>query len=186
MAAGGWHPGSGHSVTLKSYSVTEWFHYSKCTAHCQGGQVAGEFGADRGLAPVALAGRLRQRRLDKGWTPTQLARETGIARAYLYRIESGAAPRPSAEILQKLAQALDTTVADLLDQPAGEAPPLIPPALQQLAERDQLDPADVAMLAAIWYRGQQPRTMSGWAHVLSAIRLATIGPVDTDPPPPTP
>ena len=128
---------------------------------------------------MALAGRLRQRRLEKGWSPTQLARQAGVARTFLYRIENGEAPRPSAEVLQRLAQALETAVADLLEQPESVAPEELPPSLRRLAERDNLPLEDVAMLAAIWYRGEQPRTVAGWAHVLSAIRLAILDPADT-------
>lgn len=127
---------------------------------------------------MALAGRVRQRRLEKGLNPTELARQAGIARGYLYRIESGEATRPSANVLQRLAQALDTSVADLLEQPEAVEPAAIPPTLRRLAERDHLPAEDVAMLAAIRYRGQQPRTVEGWAHLLSTIRLVTLGPVD--------
>ena len=98
---------------------------------------------------MALAGRLRQRRLEMGLSPTALARQTGIARSYLYRIESGDAPRPSAEVLQKLALALESSVADLLDRPEAVPPETLPPSLRRLAERDNLLPEDVAMLAAI-------------------------------------
>lgn len=123
---------------------------------------------------MALGQRLRQRRMEKGWSPTQLARRAAVARSYLYRIERGEAPRPSAAVLQRLAQALETSVADLLEQPAAVEPSALPASLRRLAERDNLPPEDVAMLAAIWYRGEQPRTVEGWAHVLSAIRLAIL------------
>ena len=123
---------------------------------------------------MALAGRVRQRRLEKGLSQAALARQTGITRTYLYRIENGEASRPSADVLQRLAQVLATSVADLLEQPEPVAPAAIPPSLQRLAERDHLPSEDVALLAAIWYRGQQPRTVEGWAHVLSAIRLAIL------------
>jgi transcriptional regulator with XRE-family HTH domain len=127
---------------------------------------------------MALAGRVKQRRLEKGLSQSELARQMGITRTYLYRIEKGEATRPSANVLQRLAQVLDTSVADLLEQPESVEPAAIPPTLRRLAERDNLPSEDVAMLAAIRYRGQQPRSVEGWAHLLSTIRLVTLGPVD--------
>lgn len=121
---------------------------------------------------MALAGRLRQRRLEKGWSASELARHAGIARSHVSRIENGERPRPSADVLQRLAQVLETSVADLLEQPEAIELSTLPMSLQRLAERDNLPPEDVAMLAAIRYRGEQPRSVAGWAFVLEAVRLA--------------
>lgn len=129
-------------------------------------------------ALMALAGRLRQRRMEKGWSASELARRAGIARSHVSRIESGESARPSADVLQRLALALETSVADLLEQPEAVSVAELPVSLRRLAERDQLPTEDVAMLAAIRYRGEQPRTMAGWAFVLEAVRLAILDPAD--------
>jgi transcriptional regulator with XRE-family HTH domain len=58
----------------------------------------------------------RIRKLNK-LTSTQLAKLVGIKQPYLSQIEKGKRS-PSLEVIQKIAQALDTTVSELL----GEVP----------------------------------------------------------------
>lgn len=107
-----------------------------------------------------------------------MARQAGIDRSQVSRIESGVSTRPSGDILQRLALALETSVADLLEQPEPVASAELPVSLRRLAELNRLSDEDVAMLAAIRYRGQQPRTEAGWAFVLEAIRLAILDDAD--------
>jgi transcriptional regulator with XRE-family HTH domain len=116
--------------------------------------------------------------MEKGWSASELARRAGIARSHISRIESGERPRPSADVLHRLAEALETSVADLLEQPAAVSVTELPASLRRLAEREQLPAEDVAMLAAIRYRGEQPRSVAGWAFVLEAVRLAILDPAD--------
>ena len=52
-----------------------------------------------------LAGRLRKRRKDIGWTQIQLAEEVGTSQAVIQKIENGKSLRP--RILEDLATALD-------------------------------------------------------------------------------
>jgi len=52
-----------------------------------------------------LAGRLRKRRKDMGWTQVQLADEVGTSQAVIQKIENGKSLRP--RILEDLATALD-------------------------------------------------------------------------------
>jgi len=127
---------------------------------------------------VSVAGRLRQRRLERGWSASELARRAGVNRSFVSRIESGEATRPSGQVLQRLAQALDTTVAELLGQPEGVVPEALPEGLRRLAERDNLAAEDVAMLAGVHYRGERPKSVAAWAFVLEAIRLAVLDPPD--------
>jgi transcriptional regulator with XRE-family HTH domain len=60
-----------------------------------------------------LAERVRQLREAKDWSQGRLATYSGVSRAQISRIESGQR-RPSAEVLMKLAKALDTTTDYLL------------------------------------------------------------------------
>jgi transcriptional regulator with XRE-family HTH domain len=74
-----------------------------------------------GLQPGALSGRLRSAREARGLTLDQLSASTGISKAHLSRLESGAR-QPSVGILVELAGALGTRVGTLLGEDAGGAP----------------------------------------------------------------
>src|SRR6202046_4357797 len=85
-------------------------------ARTAGGQQPG------GLNPGALGDRLRSAREARGLTLDQLSASTGISKAHLSRLESGAR-QPSVGILVELAGALGTRVGTLLGEDAGGAPP---------------------------------------------------------------
>src|SRR6202042_3922398 len=69
----------------------------------------------------ALGDRLRSAREARGLTLDQLSASTGISKAHLSRLESGAR-QPSVGILVELAGALGTRVGTLLGEDAGGAP----------------------------------------------------------------
>ncbi|MYS87595.1 helix-turn-helix domain-containing protein [Embleya scabrispora] len=67
----------------------------------------------------ALPGRVTSRRHELGLSVEDMARRTGLPRAWVDSVESGSTP-PSAPALSRLADALETTVDDLLSaSPAG-------------------------------------------------------------------
>jgi transcriptional regulator with XRE-family HTH domain len=73
------------------------------------------------LKVSALGDRLRSAREARGLTLDQLSASTGISKAHLSRLESGAR-QPSVGILVELAGALGTRVGTLLGEDAGGAP----------------------------------------------------------------
>ena len=84
--------------------------------------MSGEFtGLENALSAGALSGRLRSAREARGLTLDQLSASTGISKAHLSRLESGAR-QPSVGILVELAGALGTRVGTLLGEDAGGAP----------------------------------------------------------------
>jgi len=118
-----------------------------------------------------VAERVKQRRMEKGITAADLARRAGISKAYLSEIENGKVPRPSADVLYRLATELGTTVADLLGKPVqAPAARSIPDALRQFAEAEELPEEDVKMLAQIRFRGEQPKTPDDWRFLYDAIK----------------
>lgn len=58
--------------------------------------------------------RLRQTRKARGWTQLQLEAASGVDQGIITNIERGHTPNPTAQTMQKLADALDTTVDALL------------------------------------------------------------------------
>lgn len=71
---------------------------------------------EKGRAKSSMAGfgeRLRALRAAKGWSLDQLASETGISRAYLWKLEKKPGGNPSLKRMGVLAEALDATVGQL-------------------------------------------------------------------------
>ena len=75
--------------------------------------------------------RLRELRLSRGMTQALLAEQSDVTTSYIGRLEGGGAA-PGIDLVDRLASALGTTVADLL--PAAE-PPDTEALLQQQARR---------------------------------------------------
>lgn len=130
-----------------------------------------------------LSQKIKQLRKKKGFSLSKLAETAGISKAYMSQLENSVSKQPSAEILFKIASALGTTIADLLDKPVrvqssdffkpGEN--TIPYGLQELIDNrgEALDirEEDVSMLMNIRYRGNQPKTVDEWEHLLQTIRI---------------
>lgn len=68
----------------------------------------------------AFATLLQARRRQRGLSLSELARSAGIAKSNLSRLESGEG-NPSLETLWALSGALNVTVSELIDPPAGQA-----------------------------------------------------------------
>jgi len=120
---------------------------------------------------MALGEHIRARRRERGLTAATLAELAQISRAHLSEIERGHVVNPSAAVLQRLADALGTTTADLLGNPApARAEQPLPLSLRQYAELESISPEDLAMLAAIRYRGTQPARIADWRYLHESIR----------------
>lgn len=128
---------------------------------------------------MKLGQKIRQLREEKGLSLNGLAEEASISKAYLSQLENDVSKQPSAEILLKIASALGVTIADLLDQPVRVyaedfEDEDIPYALREFIDErgDALDiqKEDVRMLMNIRYRGNQPKAIEEWEHILQTIR----------------
>jgi transcriptional regulator with XRE-family HTH domain len=67
------------------------------------------------LMPSALGEKIRNLRKKNELTLEQLGAMTGSSKSYIWELENKNPPRPSAEKLQKIADALGVTVAFLID-----------------------------------------------------------------------
>lgn len=118
-----------------------------------------------------LGERIRELRTRAGRSQADLARAADLSKAYMSELEGDAGRRPSADVLLRIADALDVTIADLLGRPvAPESDPDIPDSLRGFAEERGLDDEDVRMLARIRLREGRPRTKERWAFIYDAIR----------------
>lgn len=107
--------------------------------------------------------RLRQFRQAKRFSLDDLANATGISRAYLWKLERKPDVNPSLDRLQKLAEALGTSVGDL----AGETPEparsrSVPLSLKQCQSEYDLSEQDVSDLSQIRFRGGHPTRPDDW------------------------
>ncbi len=119
-----------------------------------------------------IGDRLKEYRKSLGLSQADLARKSSVSAAYVSELESGLGKRPSGEILLRLANALDVTIADLLGQdirPGDGDPPVPDPSLLEFAKERRLPRSDVEMLASIRFRGDPPRTSRRWAMIYDTI-----------------
>lgn len=119
-----------------------------------------------------IGDRLKEYRKSLGMSQADLARKSNVSAAYVSELESGLGKRPSGEILLRLANALEVTIADLLGQdirPGDGDPPVRDSSLLEFAKERRLPRSDVEMLASIRFRGDPPRTSRRWAMIYDTI-----------------
>ncbi len=114
--------------------------------------------------------QVRDRRLKEGLSQQELADRVGISRNYLSQIERGQSVNLSWQLREKLA-----AILGLHDQPPTPTEGLadLPPSLATFAQSANLPPDDVAMLARLKYRGQQPTTPEKWELLYNVIKMTT-------------
>jgi transcriptional regulator with XRE-family HTH domain len=119
-----------------------------------------------------IGDRLKKFRKSLGLSQAELARRSNVSAAYLSELESGLGKRPGGEILLRLANGLEVTVAELLGQdirPNDEGTPVPDPSLLEFAKERKLPASDIAMLASIRFRGEPPRSSRRWAMIYDTI-----------------
>lgn len=79
-------------------------------------RIARENGLSADLEPLDLGARVRQLRKDRDWTLEQAARQAGLARSTLSKIENGQMS-PTYDALKKLATGLQISVPQLFTPP---------------------------------------------------------------------
>ena len=134
------------------------------------------------LARPSVGANIRAYRGEVGMSLNQLAERSGISKGYLSALENEehGPRRPSGETLYAIAEALGVTMSDLMGRRLlTEGDAKIPPSLKEFAEEAGLPQRDVAMLAAIEFRGEHPKTKERWSYIYNAIR--TSGDLDRSP-----
>lgn len=82
-------------------------------------RIARENGADTDAAPLDLGQRVRALRKARDWTLEQAARQAGLARSTLSKIENGQMS-PTYDALKKLAVGLEISIPQLFTPPQDE------------------------------------------------------------------
>jgi transcriptional regulator with XRE-family HTH domain len=126
---------------------------------------------------AAQVGRnVRTQRERAGLSLAQLSEATGISKAHLVRLENKPA-NPSLELLQRIAEALDVTIADLVGGPRltfrFAVDEEIPTSLQAFADNAELTDDEVRTLSSIRFRGgEKPRTAKRWRYIYDSLNLS--------------
>src|SRR5690348_15494273 len=108
--------------------------------------------------PATLGEYLRTVREQAGISQRQLASRAGIHNSYLARLESGENDSPAAEVLQRIADVLEISSADLLAFIGVKPPEGLPELAPYLRAKYQLDEAAVRELAEHMRRLAEDKT----------------------------
>ena len=116
------------------------------------------------LEAAEVGQRIKRRRAELGWSLAEVARRTGLSRAYVNALELGRSRRPGASALRRLEDVFGPLQAEraIKDQ-------AIPRGLAQLASERQLSEGEVRLLAGLRIRGSQPQSSERWRFIYDAI-----------------
>lgn len=119
----------------------------------------------------------------RGLTLPDLAVKAGVSKAFLWEIESGKSRRPGAEVLFRIAEALEVTIAQLLGRPPErEVQGLIEPQInaglrafinERKIQGHPLEPEEIKSLSFVQLKGGRPTTKEQWALVYGMLREIT-------------
>jgi DNA-binding XRE family transcriptional regulator len=120
--------------------------------------------------------RLRAERGRAKLSLQRLADESGLSKTYLLRLETDADANPSLDVLRRIAECLDTTVADLIGAPAtryvGDESRHTP-SLLAFADEAGLSSSELSQLASIrWRKGEEPKSSERWQFILNSLRAS--------------
>ena len=132
---------------------------------------------------MSLAQRIREARKEAEKTLDQLATEAGVSKTYLWELENDeeGLKKPSVDVLLKLAEALKTTIADLLSLPAVQVNKSKIEISSSLAEfrewmkktKQALSDDEFCDLAAMRFRGGQPKNKDDWYDLYRTLKRTT-------------
>jgi transcriptional regulator with XRE-family HTH domain len=131
----------------------------------------------------SLAGRLRRARNENGLTLDKLSEDSGLSKTYLWELENDVegVKKPSADSLMKLVGPLRTTIADLLGLPTVQVNAEhfeISDSLKEFLDwmkktERELSTDEVRDLAAMRFRGGQPKTRDDWDDLYRTLKRIT-------------
>jgi transcriptional regulator with XRE-family HTH domain len=122
--------------------------------------------------------RLRAERKQVGMSLAQLAGVTGVSKTYLMKLETESNANPSLDVLRRIAEALDLTVADLVGSPPLRGVPDdhdAPASLKAFAEEAGLSRHEMETLASIrWRQLDQPQTVDRWRYIYDSLKASRV------------
>lgn len=121
---------------------------------------------------------IRRRRQEANLSLSALSARAKVSKGYVWNLENRKSEvRPSGQTLYRIAEALGTTMSDLLGQQLLTDTVAVDdtlPGLAELVEAENLTARDVQMLSAINFRGHHPKDLTGWTLIWTAIKSASL------------
>lgn len=128
------------------------------------------------LASDSVGARIQALREELGLSRAELADRADLSKSYIWNLENKPEhQRPSGDTLYALAEALNTTMSELLGRKLLTTPPSaddVSPSLRTFARKAKLNQADVGMLASIKWRGDPPTSPGRWQFVYDALKAS--------------
>ncbi len=121
-----------------------------------------------------LGEKINKKRTELNWSLDELARKSGVSKAYLSQLENGESERPSAKILYNIAVALDTSIADLLGKKLSPTEvSLTPKNLEKAATEHNIPESYVKILLAVSARTDKKEkklSPDDWFYLYETIK----------------
>ncbi|QGQ25604.1 MULTISPECIES: helix-turn-helix domain-containing protein [Gimesia] len=134
---------------------------------------------------MSLAHRIQMARKQAGLTLEQLASQAEVSKTYIWELENDqkGEKKPSADVLLRIANALKTTIAELLGLPTVQADDRnieISKSLREFCEwmektDRKLSEEEIRDLAAMRFRGGQPKSRDDWDDLYRTLKRITKG-----------
>lgn len=126
-----------------------------------------------------LGHRIRFLRQGKEWSLADLAKESGLSKAYLSDVENGSAGKPNIQYIYSISLAFGLTLNELLEEGSTRSEGSrtkrkeldLPTGLKELQGELKLSDDDVEMLAQINFRGKRPKDKEGWRFLIEALNM---------------
>ena len=130
-----------------------------------------------------LGKNIRYERQGRDWSLSDLAKRSGVSKAYISDLENGAGGRPNIQYIYRISVALETTIDDLVTQSLRQTAKRktkversnehLPPGLRELAQNNELEADEVEMLAKLNFRGNRPKDEDAWKLIYDTIKIAS-------------
>ena len=126
----------------------------------------------RGQRVASIGQTIKAKREKADLSLSALAAKAEVSKGYLWSLEKGETDaRPSGQTLYRIADALGTTMSDLLGRELLiDSLRPVPKSLKKFADNEGLSDSDVQMLAQVNFRGQQPDDVESWGLIWQAVR----------------
>ena len=115
---------------------------------------------------MELGGTIRRLREDRGISSGELAKLAGVSRGYLWQLETGGKDRPSFDVLNKLACALEVDVSEFAERDRRPPQSDLPAGLLEFYNARSADLGvtgrDVELMRNVQFRGKQPTRPEDW------------------------
>jgi len=122
---------------------------------------------------MKLHDRLKEVRKARGMTLLQVKDRTGLSVSYVSDLERGRTSNPTMDTMEKLAVSYGMNLPDLVGGVEGwgaTTTAALPPGLETLVERGEIDTGWAQDLSRLEFRGKRPQTEEEWREIFYYMR----------------